>query len=99
MSKLKTVEEQIDTILAFGYTDPTFITDIHTLIGGKKQVDTARSAIHTLTLDARLVELDLFEQFLGQHENKAITRADLYQFKLQRLKDLTDRLNATKVQP
>lgn len=47
-------------------------------------------------LKARLVELDLFEQFLGQHENKPITRSSLYEYKLQRLKDLVDRLNTLK---
>lgn len=45
-------------------------------------------------LEARLVELDLFEQYLNQHENQAITRGGLYTYKLQRLENLEERLAA-----
>lgn len=45
-------------------------------------------------LEARMIELDLFEQFMNQRENKGITRGDLYGFKMQRLKDLETRLEA-----
>lgn len=43
-------------------------------------------------LEGRLIELDLFEQFLNQHKNKDITRGDLHKFKMERLKNLGGRL-------
>lgn len=45
-------------------------------------------------LEARLIELNLFEQFLNKTGlNYPITSTDLYGFKMQRLKDLETRLD------
>ncbi len=57
---------------------------------------TLDSIIREAEFKARLVELDLFEQFMNQRENKMITRGDLYEFKMQRLEDLEKRLDALK---
>lgn len=44
-------------------------------------------------LKARLVELDLLEQFLNRHNTRGISRLSLYEYKMSRLKDLTGRLD------
>lgn len=48
----------------------------------------------TVKLEARLVELDLLEQFINNNEYKERFVTVLKQFKLERLKDLTERLEA-----
>lgn len=44
--------QDVDEILAFGYKDPTFIHDIHVLIGGEERVATARAAIQSKITEA-----------------------------------------------
>lgn len=59
-------------------------------------IQAKRALLHLIDrakLESRMVELDLFEQFMNQRENTGITRGDLYGFKRSRLDDLETRLN------
>lgn len=47
--------------------------------------------------EARLIELDLFEQFMNQHSNTGVTRGMLYEYKRTRLDALTASLQKGKL--
>lgn len=90
-------EEEIDLILGL------FQRDIERHYGGRTVGKTltgeeAKSQILAYVdkreLQARLIELDLFEQFLNTPPVSAITKGDLSAYKMSRLNDLETRSEA-----
>jgi len=61
----------VDEIFTFGYTDPTFINDIHVLIGGKDKIDQAKQQLKQLILDEIIGKDDEYMDAydINEHQN------------------------------